>query len=133
LRKIKYKEKSIGFVPTMGALHEGHLELIITSTKQNNITICSIFVNPTQFNNPGDLEKYPRDTEADLAKLKSANCDAIFMPSVGDMYEKDSLLNFNFGYLEAMMEGKYRPGHFNGVGLIVTKFFNLIKPNKAYF
>lgn len=133
LSQIKHQDKSIGFVPTMGALHDGHLELIITSTKQNDITVCSIFVNPTQFNNPADLEKYPQDTETDLVKLKAVKCDAIFIPPVEVMYEKDSLLNFHFGYLEEIMEGKYRPGHFKGVGLIVAKLFNLVEPNKAYF
>ena len=133
LRQIKRRGKSIGFVPTMGALHPGHLELIITSTNQNDITICSIFVNPTQFNNPADLENYPRNTEIDISKLKAAKCDAVFIPPVEVMYEKDTPMNFHFGYLEEIMEGKYRPGHFKGVGLIVAKFFNLIEPNKAYF
>ena len=97
LRQIKRRGKSIGFVPTMGALHSGHLELIITSTNQNDITICSIFVNPTQFNNPADLENYPRNTEIDIAKLKTVKCDAVFIPPVEVMYEKDTLMNFHFG------------------------------------
>lgn len=133
LRQIKREEKSIGFVPTMGALHNGHIELIRTSTKENDITICSIFVNPTQFNNPKDLENYPHDTHNDIEKLIKAKCDALFIPSVDLMYEKESILNFHFGYLEEIMEGKCRPGHFKGVGLIIAKLFNLTEPNKAYF
>lgn len=133
LSTFNQHEKSTGFVPTMGALHEGHLELVRASKRQNDITICSIFVNPTQFNNPEDLENYPRDTPSDLEKLKNVSCDAVFIPSVGDMYGKDHVLNFNFGYLEEIMEGKFRPGHFGGVGLIVTKLFILVKPTRAYF
>jgi len=117
----------------MGALHEGHLELIKTSRRQNDITICSIFVNPTQFNNQGDLEDYPRETKSDIDKLDSVNCDAVFIPSVAIMYEKNFVMNFDFGYLEKIMEGKYRPGHFKGVGLIVAKLFNIVEPDKAYF
>jgi pantoate--beta-alanine ligase len=133
LRQFKRLEKSVGFVPTMGALHDGHLELVKKSRDQNDITICSIFVNPTQFNNPDDLARYPRDTNADIEKLKRFSCDAAFIPSVEDMYSENPTLNLNFGYLEEIMEGKFRPGHFKGVGLIVTKLFNLVNPNKAYF
>jgi len=133
LSTFNQHEKSAGFIPTMGALHEGHLELVRASKKQNDMTICSIFVNPTQFNNPEDLENYPRDTPSDLEKLKNVSCDAVFIPSVGEMYSEDHVLNFNFGYLEEIMEGKFRPGHFGGVGLIVTKLFNLVKPTRAYF
>ena len=133
LSTFNQHEKSIGFVPTMGALHEGHLELVSASKQQNDITICSIFVNPTQFNNPEDLDKYPRDIPLDVAKLKNLFCDAVFIPSVKDMYGEDHVLKISFGYLEEVMEGKFRPGHFSGVGLIVTKLFNLIKPTRAYF
>ena len=133
LRQIKRQERSIGFVPTMGALHKGHLELINASAKQNDITICSIFVNPTQFNNPGDLENYPRDTETDITILKTAQCDVVFIPPVNVMYEKHFLLHFHFGYLEDLMEGKYRPDHFKGVGLVIAKLFNLVEPKRAYF
>jgi pantoate--beta-alanine ligase len=133
LRQIKHQEKSIGFVPTMGALHKGHLELISTSTKQNDITICSIFVNPTQFNNADDLKNYPRDIETDITKLETAQCDIVFIPTVNVMYAKNYLLHFHFGYLEDIMEGKYRPGHFKGVGLVITKLFILVEPNRAYF
>lgn len=130
---MKGQEKSIGFVPTMGALHDGHIELIRASKKENDITICSIFVNPTQFNNPKDLENYPHDTHNDIEKLIKAKCDALFIPSADLMYEKEPILNFHFGYLEEIMEGKCRPGHFKGVGLIIAKLFNLTEPNRAYF
>ena len=133
IQQFKRQEKSIGFVPTMGALHDGHLALIHASTNQNDITICSIFVNPTQFNNPVDLKNYPLETDADIAKLETANCSVVFMPPKEKMYEKDFLLNIHIGYLEEIMEGKFRPGHFKGVGLIVTKLFNLVEPNRAYF
>lgn len=129
----KLQKKSIGFTPTMGALHEGHLELIRNSQKENDISVCSIFVNPTQFNNPTDLKNYPRETDKDLKKLKSLGCDTVFLPSASDLYEKDDVLNFDFGYLETIMEGKFRPGHFKGVGLIIAKLFNLVTPTRAYF
>jgi pantoate--beta-alanine ligase len=133
IRQIRRQEKTIGFVPTMGALHNGHLELIHASTHQNDITVCSIFVNPTQFNNSIDLKNYPHESKADIAKLEIAKCNVVFMPSKEIMYEKKILTNFNFGYLEDIMEGKFRPGHFKGVGLIVAKLFNLVKPDRAYF
>lgn len=133
IEQLKTEKKSIGFVPTMGALHNGHLELIRKSGQQNDLTICSIFVNPTQFNNPSDLKNYPRESTKDLALLEEINCHAVFMPSVKIMYEENYSINLDFGYLEKIMEGKFRPGHFKGVGLIVTKLFNLIQPNKAYF
>ncbi len=133
IQQFKRQEKSIGFVPTMGALHDGHLALIRASTNQNDITICSIFVNPTQFNNAVDLKNYPLEIDADIAKLETANCSVVFMPPKEKMYEKDFLLNIHIGYLEEIMEGKFRPGHFKGVGLIVTKLFNLVEPNRAYF
>lgn len=133
IRQIRRQEKSIGFVPTMGALHNGHLELIHTSTRQNDFTVCSIFVNPPQFNNSMDLKNYPHETEADIANLEIAKCSVVFMPSKEKMYENKFLLNFHFGYLEDIMEGKFRPGHFKGVGLIVAKLFNLVEPDRAYF
>ncbi len=133
VKQLKLQEKSIGFVPTMGALHKGHLSLIHASTEQNDITICSIFVNPTQFNNAQDLKIYPRKIENDLSELEKTQCNAVFIPLADDMYDKDFLLNFNFDYLENIMEGKYRPDHFKGVALIVTKLFNIVLPDKAYF
>ena len=105
LRQFKLREKSIGFVPTMGALHEGHLQLIKASLNENDLTVCSIFVNPTQFNNPDDLKNYPRDTKSDLSKLTSIGCEVVFNPSAGEMYGVDNpLVNFSFGYLEEIME-----------------------------
>lgn len=133
IRNIKSSNRSLGFVPTMGALHDGHIELIRHSVRQNEITACSIFVNPTQFNSGSDLKNYPRETDSDLEKLDAANCDIVFMPAVEDMYEKHILLNLDFGYLEEIMEGKFRPGHFKGVGLVVAKLFNLVNPDRAYF
>ena len=133
LKTIKNEEKSIGFVPTMGALHEGHLSLIRSSKAHNDVTVSSIFVNPTQFNNPDDLKNYPRDTEKDLEKLRKAGCDAVYLPGYDDLYDKDIILSLNFGYLEEIMEGRFRPGHFKGVGLVVTKLFNIVEPDRAYF
>jgi pantoate--beta-alanine ligase len=132
-RLAKMQKKSIGFVPTMGALHQGHLNLIRESISRDDVSICSIFVNPTQFNNPEDLEKYPRDLDSDTKLLEDANCDAVFLPSVKTMYQENRILNFSFGYLEEVMEGKYRPGHFQGVGLVVSKLFNIVEPDRAYF
>lgn len=125
--------KSIGFVPTMGALHQGHLSLIQRSKQENDLTICSIFVNPTQFNNPEDLLKYPRTLENDCLLLKQVHCDIVFAPSAEEMYPNLPALSMDFGNLEHVMEGKFRPGHFNGVGIVVSKLFNMIQPSRAYF
>jgi pantoate--beta-alanine ligase len=125
--------QSIGFVPTMGALHEGHLSLIQYSKRENELTVCSIFVNPTQFNQPEDLLKYPRTIEKDLAMLKKAGCDYVFMPSESEMYPSPLTLSMNFGRLETILEGAHRAGHFRGVGAVVAKLFNIIKPTNAYF
>ena len=133
LKTIRKEGKSIGFVPTMGALHKGHLSLIEASKADNDLTICSIFVNPTQFNNPQDLAVYPRTLEADCEMLESAKCDVVFAPSAHDMYLTLPNLKFDFGDLERVMEGKFRPGHFNGVGIVVSKLFNIVQPNSAYF
>ncbi len=123
----------IGFVPTMGALHKGHLSLISASKKQNECTVCSIFVNPTQFNDSTDFQKYPNTIENDLEILKEHACDIVFLPSVEDMYSQKNILNFQFGPLENVMEGAFRPGHFNGVATVVSKFFHFVNPHKAYF
>ncbi len=133
LNKERLQAKTIGFVPTMGALHEGHLSLIQTAKSQNDITVCSIFVNPTQFNNPDDLAVYPRTLEADCQLLEQVQCDVVFAPSAAEMYPNLPNLKFNFGILETVMEGKFRPGHFNGVGIVVAKLFNIVQPTKAYF
>ncbi len=131
--QAKKQNQSVGLVPTMGALHEGHLSLIRQCIAQNDKTICSIFVNPTQFNNPEDLKNYPRDIDADLSLLKSLDCDVVFHPSQEEIYPSLPIVNISFGYLEEIMEGKYRPGHFKGVGLIVSKLLNIINPDRAYF
>ncbi|MEA5139562.1 pantoate--beta-alanine ligase [Arcicella rigui] len=133
LNKERLQAKTIGFVPTMGALHEGHLSLIQTAKSQNDITVCSIFVNPTQFNNPDDLAVYPRTLEADCQLLEQVQCDVVFAPSAAEMYPSLPNIKFNFGILETVMEGKFRPGHFNGVGIVVAKLFNIVQPTKAYF
>jgi pantoate--beta-alanine ligase len=127
--------KSIGFVPTMGALHKGHISLINLSINENDVTVCSIFVNPTQFNDPADLKRYPRPVDSDLEMLEEAGCDILFMPSVEEMYPNNDygLLNEDFGVLDKVMEGKSRPGHFAGMITIVNKLFNYVKPGKAYF
>ncbi|MFN4233624.1 MAG: pantoate--beta-alanine ligase [Bacteroidia bacterium] len=125
--------KKIGFVPTMGALHKGHISLIDKARNENDIVICSIFVNPTQFNDPTDLEKYPRTPESDSELLKNAGCDVLFSPSIEEMYPEKDTRVFDFGGIDKVMEGKFRPGHFNGVAQIVTKLFDLIKPHNAYF
>jgi pantoate--beta-alanine ligase len=121
--------QQIGFVPTMGALHEGHLTLIKQAKQECEVVVCSIFVNPTQFNNQEDLAKYPRTTEADVALLTSAGCDILFLPEVAAMYPAEVRTTLHFGSLE----GKFRAGHFNGVGLVVSKLFHIVKPTKAYF
>lgn len=125
--------QTVGFVATMGALHEGHLELIRNSQNDNSVTICSIFVNPSQFNNPSDLQKYPRTPDLDIALLKKLGCDALFCPEVETMYDSQSFVRFDFGHLDKVMEGEFRPGHFSGVALIVSKLFHIIEPDIAYF
>ena len=124
---------TVGFVPTMGALHKGHISLVDNAANGNNIVVVSIFVNPTQFNSNEDLERYPRNLETDLKMLANVGCDLVFAPSVAEMYPVPDNRKFQFGALETVMEGKYRPGHFNGVAQVVSKFFDMIKPDKAYF
>ncbi len=125
--------KTIGFVPTMGALHQAHLSLIERSKKQCDITICSVFVNPKQFNKQGDLDNYPRDIERDIVSLESANCDVLFYPSVEEIYPSENNKVFDFGDLTKLMEGEFRPGHFNGVALVIERFFEILNPTHAYF
>ncbi len=125
--------RSIGLVPTMGALHAGHIELIQSSCKQNDLTVCSIYVNPTQFNNAGDLEKYPRTLTTDTALLQEAGCDVIFAPANTEMYATPTQLHFDMGHLDKILEGEFRPGHFSGVALVVSKLFNIVAPTRAYF
>ncbi len=123
----------IGFVPTMGALHEGHLSLLKNARKDNNITVVSIFVNPTQFNDPDDLRNYPRTPEKDLALLSGAGCDFVFMPSVEEIYPPSYQFSYTIGPLEEKMEGKFRPGHFQGVVTVVYRLFEIVMPHRAYF
>jgi pantoate--beta-alanine ligase len=132
--KILQKEgKSIGFVPTMGALHQGHISLITQSKQENNLTVCSIFVNPTQFNNATDLAKYPRTIENDINFLEKANCDLLFLPEVEEMYpSSETLKKYDLGYLETVLEGEHRPGHFQGVCIIVDKLLQAVKPTTLY-
>lgn len=136
--------KIIGFVPTMGALHQGHLSLIQASQQKADVTICSIFVNPIQFNKQEDLDNYPRNIETDVLKLESVNCDVLFLPSVEEMYpnerkgqgtrdEGQKYKNFEFGSLAEVMEGEHRLGHFNGVANVIERFFEIIHPNYAFF
>ena len=129
----KQKGHTIGFVPTMGALHEGHISLIKYSKQQCDYTICSIFVNPTQFNNADDLAKYPKTPENDIKLLENAGCNFLYMPNTDDIYPKKDNRSFDFGYLDTILEGKLRPGHFNGVGQVVSILLEGIKPNKAFF
>ena len=125
---------TIGFVPTMGALHKGHLSLIKKAKNENDLVVVSIFVNPTQFDKKEDLINYPKTLEADLSLLRSANCDIVFTPSAEEIYMNEiQSQSFNFDGLECQMEGKFREGHFDGVGTIVKRLFEIIKPHKAYF
>ncbi len=132
--KTNCKGFTIGFVPTMGALHEGHLSLIKKAKAKNDIVVASIFVNPTQFNNTTDLEKYPKTIQKDIALLESVACDVLFYPTVNEIYANAiTSENFNFGSLGNVMEGAFREGHFNGVATIVKRLFEIIKPTRAYF
>lgn len=130
-----YSEKgTLGFVPTMGALHEGHLSLINISRKHCDYTVCSIFVNPTQFNDPKDLEKYPRPIEKDIEMLSSVGCDLLFLPDVSEIYpdgtsNKDT---FDFGEMANVMEGQFRPGHFDGMAQVVNRLLEIVKPNSIF-
>ncbi len=128
---IKSKEHKIGFVPTMGALHNGHISLVLQSNAMCDITVCSIFVNPTQFNDKNDLAKYPRTIEADIALLESNFCDVLFLPDVEEMYPDglDAVKSYDFGYLDTILEGAKRPGHFKGVGQIVGRLLEIVTPD----
>ena len=125
--------KRIGLVPTMGALHAGHLQLVQAARAECNEVVATIFVNPTQFNNAEDFRLYPRVPEADAALLAPAGCTVLFVPSVEEMYPRPTVLHFDFGALERVMEGAHRPGHFNGVATVVSKLFHLARPHRAYF
>lgn len=133
LRVLIKMGKTIGFVPTMGALHQGHISLINYSKEQCDVTVCSIFVNPTQFNNPEDLDKYPKTPENDKLLLENAGCDFLYTPSVEDIYPEKDNRKFDFGFLDTVLEGALRPGHFNGIGQVVSILLEHVAPNKAFF
>lgn len=133
LNQKRSEEQSIGFVPTMGALHPGHISLIASCRQHCQIAVCSIFVNPTQFNDKADLERYPRTPKNDIALLEAAGCDVLFMPEVVEMYPSAPTETYDFGQLDKVLEGRFRPGHFNGVAQVVKRLFEIVKPHKAFF
>ncbi len=133
LKNARKAEKTIGLVPTMGALHQGHISLIEASLKKCHLTVATIFVNPAQFNNLGDLSNYPKTIEADIEKLADCGCDILFLPDEKEIYPSNPSLKILLEKIGGELEGKFRPGHFNGVGLVVSKFFNIIQPDQAFF
>ena len=130
---LEHSSKSVGFVATMGAVHQAHISLVEISKKENDLTVCSIFVNPKQFNKLEDLEKYPRNNIVDLKKLEAAHCDLVFIPSVEEIYPEKVEKEFYFGTLSEVMEAEHRPGHFNGVAIVIERFFEILNPQLAYF
>ncbi len=133
VNNAKAQGKTVGLVPTMGALHAGHVSLIERARCENGYVVVSVFVNPTQFNNPDDLKTYPRTEEADCAKLSAAGVDIAFIPSVEEIYPEPDTRVFDLGPVAEVMEGAMRPGHFNGVAQIVSKLFEMVEPDRAYF
>lgn len=133
LNELRSGGKSVGFVPTMGALHEGHLSLIEAASIKTDVVVCSIFVNPTQFNDKNDLENYPRPIEDDIRKLRQAQCSVLFIPGVDEMYKSDDKWNIELNDLDNILEGEIRPGHYQGVTQIVKKLFDIIAPDYAFF
>jgi len=133
LHTLRNEGKTIALVPTMGALHRGHASLVEKADAENDIVVVSIFVNPTQFNDPSDLNLYPRTLDSDLELLRHLEVDLVFVPSVNEMYPEENAQIFDLGNLDKVMEGRHRPGHFNGVAQIVSKFFLLVQPHRAYF
>lgn len=135
IKPLLAQQKSIGFVPTMGALHAGHIALVSRSKQENEVTVCSIFVNPIQFNDKKDLARYPRTLEADISLLEEIDCDILFAPSVEEMYPSSTtpVAAYDFGDMAKVMEGASRPGHFDGVAIVVDKFFDIVTPTRAYF
>lgn len=125
--------RTVGLVPTMGALHEGHLDLVRRARQECDVVVVSIFVNPVQFNNPDDLARYPRTLQQDSEMLEKVGTDVLFFPAITEIYPEPAQLKLSFGELESVMEGAFRPGHFNGVGLVVAKLFHIVQPNLAYF
>lgn len=134
LQKIRDNNGKIGFVPTMGALHHGHLSLIKKSVKRGNKTVCSIFVNPTQFNDKNDFNKYPVTIENDILLLEKNNCDVVFLPSVEEMYPDGTALNepYDLGFVETILEGRFRPGHFQGVSQVVEQLLRMVEPDELF-
>ena len=133
LSALKVQGKKVGLVPTMGALHAGHASLVKRSVSENGVTVVSVFVNPTQFNDKNDLEKYPRTLEADCSLLEECGAALVFAPSVSEMYPEPDTRQFSYAPLDTVMEGAFRPGHFNGVCQIVSKLFDAVQPDRAYF
>ena len=133
LLSLQNEGKSIGLVPTMGALHQGHMSLVEKAAAENDVVVVTIFVNPTQFNDPSDLDLYPRTLDQDLELLRQLETDLVFVPAVKEMYPDEDTQVFDLDGLDKVMEGKHRPGHFNGVAQIVSKFFLMIRPHRAYF
>jgi len=133
LTEARAKGEKIGLVPTMGALHEGHASLVRRCVAENDVTVVSVFLNPTQFNDKKDLEKYPRTLDADCALLESVGADFVFAPSVEEMYPEPDSRKFSYPPVDTVMEGAFRPGHFNGVCQIVSKLFAIVEPDRAYF
>lgn len=133
LSTLKAQGKKVGLVPTMGALHAGHVSLVKRSVNENEVTVVSVFVNPTQFNDKNDLAKYPRTLDADCKLLEDAGTSFVFAPTVEEMYPEPDTRQFSFSPLDTVMEGQFRPGHFNGVAQIVSKLFDAAKPHRAYF
>lgn len=133
LNEFRLRGKSVGFVPTMGALHEGHLSLIEAASIKTDVVVCSIFVNPTQFNDKKDLENYPRPIEDDISKLRQAQCSVLFLPEVDEMYKSDDKWDIKLNNLDNILEGEIRPGHYQGVTQIVKKLFDIIEPDYAFF
>ena len=129
----KALQKTVGFVPTMGALHKGHASLVKRSVAENGVTVVSVFVNPTQFNDASDLDKYPRTLEADCELLATCGADYVFAPSVSEVYPEPDTREFSYAPIDTVMEGKFRPGHFNGVCQVVSKLFDMVQPDTAYF
>lgn len=133
IEREKTAGKKIGFIPTMGALHTGHMALVHRARAENDLVVCSIFVNPIQFNKAKDLRAYPRTMASDLSRLEQAGCDVVFCPETKEMYPEPETRVYDFGHLDKVMEGRFRKGHFNGVAIVVYKLFDIVKPHRAYF
>ena len=134
LNRLRSDNVKIGFVPTMGAIHNGHISLINKALEENELVVCRIYVNPKQFNNQEDLKNYPRTLKEDVELIQSTNCNILFVPSTEEIYPPEEIQpDYDFGHLDKIMEGLHRPGHFQGVGAVIQRLFEIIKPHKAYF